>query len=372
MNTRFGRTIRRAGIGTAAFVAASAFAAPAAFAETTSDLELNVQGTTLAGGSAEKIGTFTVANKGPQSATNVGFKIDASGLDKTKVTFSFDGGDCAPVADVWDCQYGGTIDSGEAWDNFFKLTKVGNATGDAGTLKISISHPQDENTANNEQSVNVTLSAAAGVDLAAYADDIYQTTSESESRDSSTPVQPGATSFFWADVVNWGDQASTAIDMSIKLPQGVTFVGSEPDCDYTTGSTETICHYTGEAGAIAAGKYNSYLFEVKVADSVAGPVVLGDGVFQVVDVPAPGPAARAARATPDNVITNQDAAAVPDLDPADNTDEFSAYVAKKDGGQGGGLPVTGTQIGLIAGVGGAAVVGGALLLVASRRRRATI
>ncbi|GIH10110.1 hypothetical protein Rhe02_81770 [Rhizocola hellebori] len=365
MDMRFGRSLRRAGATAAVFFAASAFAAPAAFAaDTTSDLDVQLQGVTLAGGATEKSGSFTVTNNGPQAATNVGFKLDASGLDATKVTFEFDGGDCTEVAKVWDCEYTGTIDAGETWDNWYTIKRIGDATGEVGTLKVTVSHDQDENTDNNSKSAVIELSKTVGVDLVADAEDIYVTNASHEVQHGQA-VQPGAQTEFIMWVGNQGSVTSANQKIWIKLPEHVTFVGSEPDCDYETGDTETTCNYFGSV--LEADDFDKFWFDVKIDESVAGPVVLGGGKVVVVDVQV-APEARAAAAAPTNRASVNNA----DRDVTDNSDEFAAYVAKKDGGQGGGLPVTGVQISLIAGIGGAAVIGGGALLLLSRRRRATV
>ncbi len=365
MDTRFKRSLRRAGATAAVFFAASAFAAPAAFAaDTTSDLDLKLQGVTLANGAAEKTGHFTVTNNGPQSATNVAFKIDASGLTDSMVTFEFDGGGCSPTADVWECEYTGTIDAGETWDEWFKIKRVGDSVGEAGTITITISHDQDENTANNTQTATVNLSKLGGVDLAADAEDIWVTNSEHEVQ-YGQPVQPGAQTQFVAWVGNQGTVDSVNQTIWIKLPEHVTFVGTEDGCDYETGDTETTCHYNGSVLS-ANGDWDLFWFEVKVDENVAGPVVLAGGEIVAADVPEV-PSVSSAASQPGNRIAVDN-----DRDATDNSDQFSAYVAKKEGGQGGGLPVTGVQIGLIAGVGAAAVAGGAVLLLVSRRRKGTI
>jgi hypothetical protein len=369
MNMRFGRSLRRAGATAAVFFAASAFAAPAAFAaDTTSDLDVQLQGVTLAAGATEKSGSFTVTNNGPQAATNVAFKLDASGLDATKVTLEFDAGDCTAAGNVWDCEYNGTIDAGETWDNWFTIKRVGSATGtEAGTLKVTVSHEQDETTENNSASAVVALSKEGGVDLVADAEDIYVTNAEHEVQ-YGQPVQPGAQTEFIMWVGNQGTVDSVNQKIWIKLPEHVTFVGSEEGCDYETGDTETTCEYYGSTLS-ANGDFDLFWFDVKIDESVAGPVVLAGGQVAAADLQQVPSANSASVGKADN----RSAAAVNnDTDVTDNTDEFSAYVAKKDGGQGGGLPVTGVQIGLIAGVGLAAVAGGAALLLVSRRRRTTV
>jgi hypothetical protein len=147
---------------------------PAAFtAGPTSDLDLQVQSVTLAADVAEKIGSFTVANNGPAAAVDVGFVVDAGGRDPAKVTFEFDGGGCTPVAMVWDCEYTGTIDTSETWDERFTIKRLVKTAGPVGSIKVTISHEQDENTTNSSQTAEVVLSAEGGVDLFADAQDIW-------------------------------------------------------------------------------------------------------------------------------------------------------------------------------------------------------
>ena len=72
---------------------------------------------------------------------------------------------------------------------------------------------------------------------------------------------------------------------------------------------------------------------------------------------------------PDNVLEVPESL---DVDPTDNSDEFSVYVSAQSGGGGGGggeLPITGMQVGVIGGVGLAVVIAGVVLLLVGRRRR---
>lgn len=382
MNMRFRRSIRRAGIGATAFFAATAFAAPAAFAaDTTADLELKVQGTTMALGATEKTASFTVANKGPQ-ATEVDFVIDLSGLDKTKVSFSWSGeSECPTVSDVIECSYVNPINPGDTWNEWFKLKRVGDATGPAGTIKVAVESDQDENTENNSKSVEVVLSADSGVDFATYAYDIYGL--DDDGKVSDQPAQPGEVTLFRGYAANYGSKVAQGTRVTIKLPKDVTFTEEEPgDCDFKVGDSTGVCEYKEDVALpYDAGKtypappiYPDYVagfgFRVKISENVTGPVTLTGGEFTVeaIEEVTPGPSVTAPGAKRANAPSANE---LKDIDPSDNTDEFVAYVAGKDGGQGGGLPVTGAQVGLIAGVGLGAVAGGGFLLLMARRRRVT-
>ena len=154
--------------------------------------------------------------------------------------------------------------------------------------------------------------------------------------------------------------------MEIKLPEGVTFVGNEPDCDYTTGSTRTVCTYTGRAGQVAPQSGERFFFEVKISETVAGPVTLGGGVFTVIDEPqASAVSAGSTGVEPENVTSFD----IDDVDITDNASEFNALVAKGSGQ--GGLPVTGVKVAVLAGVGAGVMAIGVALFVLTRRRRVT-
>jgi hypothetical protein len=358
-------TFRRAAVGATAFFAASAFAAPAAFAETTADLEVAFKGTTLTAGSPEKTAFFTVKNNGPQVATDIRFDLDLSNLDGTKVEWHTEGIACDDP-DISDkvkanCKLD-PLDPGSTIDFYFTLTRLGGATGAAGSMTVTVKAPQDQNPANNTATTNVVLSDLAGVDLFAWAWDI----SKEEDAPTGDPVAPGATTFFNAVVLNYGTVASSRLKMEIKLPEGVTFVGNEPDCDYTTGSTRTVCTYTGRAGQVAPQTGERFFFEVKISETVAGPVTLGGGLFTVIDDPqAPAVSARSTGAEPKNVKPFD----INDVDVTDNASEFNALVAKGEGQ--GPLPTTGVDVAVLAGGGVGVLAVGVVLFVVTRRRRIT-
>lgn len=366
------RALYRFGLGAVALIAATAIAAPSASgAETTADLEVAFKGTTLADGVPVKLSLFTVTNNGPEAAQDITFDLDLSGVDSSMVRYWTDGiacqdGDADGI--YTDCQFG-PLDVGESQDYPWFMERVGDAVGSAGTVKVTVKSDQDENATNNTATAPLVLDEQGGVDLATYAWDIYESTDAGPPQQEQTPVEPGATSLLWVDVANWGTEASAALKMDIRLPDGVTFVGSEPDCDYSTGSANTSCTYTGEAGQIMPDSGERYFFQVKVGAAVAGPVTLGGGLVTVTDLPeTPEIRARAA-AAPSTKRTV--AISIADLDPSDNTDEFNAHVAK-GGGQGGGLPVTGARVTMLASVGiGAVVLGGLIFLLTTRRRRTT-
>ncbi|HCT76242.1 MAG TPA: hypothetical protein DGT23_06545 [Micromonosporaceae bacterium] len=380
MNMRFRRSIRRAGIGATAFFAATAFAAPAAFAaDTTADLELKVTGSTLSAGADWKKASFTVLNHGPQSASVIRFQADLTGLDASKVEFDWPY-DCEPESGKLDCVIDVPIAAGEAWDYTFGLKRKSNVAGSAGTLKFEISAPEDQNTANNSKSVEVVLSANGGVDFATFAYDIYGL--DGNGKVSDEPAQPGEVTLFRGFAANYGSKVAKGTRVTIKLPTDVTFTEEEPGyCSFKVGDSTGVCEYkedialpydankTYPAPPIYPDYVAGFGFMVKISENAAGPVTLTGGELTVeaieeVAVETPVPAAGAKRA-------NAPAASeLKDIDPSDNTDEFVAYVAAK-GGQGGGLPVTGAQVGLIAGVGLGAVVGGGFLLLMARRRRVT-
>lgn len=363
------RALQRAAVCTAAVLAATAFTAGAATAaDTSSDLELKVTGTTLALGADGKQITVTVNNLGPDMADGFTVTFDTTALDKTKVSLTLPSG-CSGES----CHSPATMGSSESWDSFFRLDRLAGATGGAGKLKVSVSSAtSDPDLANNSATVDVVLSEVGGVDLLVYAEDVYQTDSEGNITDQ--PVLPGQETLFWALAFNQGTKTAQGSKVSVTLPEGVTFADTEPDCTYSSDNRVATCTYADnvlEPGSLSdPSTWSWYYWPVKVASTVSGPVNLSGGQFTLealaeVDTAPQARGTRPHGAAPRGIEPND----FKDIDPSDNTDGFIVHVGNA-GGQGGGLPVTGDRVALFAGVGGAAVAAGLVLFLASRRRRA--
>ena len=362
---RFGRILARVGIGSITMLAAAAFASPA-YADTTADLEVKFSGATSSPNTDAKFGTVSMINHGPSAASGITLTFDIGDLDSTKVELDTVG--CDVNVDTVECALPPEfiLINGADFDGAMLLTKKPGATGDAGKLTVTISHSgTDPVAANNTVTVNVTIADAGGPDLATLALDVYkQGTDPNEV--AFQPIPPGGTSNLWVFVVNQGDVKANGVKISITLPQHVSFNEAEPDCTHTVGSSTTVCEYDTVV-LDTNGTDESlgfFFFPVKVAADAPGPVALTGGV---VTAEAMGEPVEVPSASPRNFTRTAPKGFV-DVDPTDNTDEFTVFVA---GPTGNGLPQTGVKVGLIAGAGSAVLALGVVLVLAARRRRVT-
>jgi hypothetical protein len=369
MNVRFRRGWVRTGVGAAALLAAGAFAGPA-YADTTADLEIKFVGTTIAPGSDAKFGSFSLVNHGPSAAAGIVLTFDISALDTTKVELDVPPECTGTTTVVCPAPPEFTVKSGEDFDGLWLLIKQPGASGDAGQLTASVSHAgTDPVAANNTVTVDVKIADSGGPDLATAALDVYKDTDDAPGEPGpDQPIPPGGTSNLWVFVINQGDAAANGVKMSITMPEHVSFTEPEPDCTHSVGSSTTTCEYdTVVLTPEGDDSLGIFFFPLKVAASAPGPVVLPGGLVTVEAMQQT--AAAAAGALPRNFtrVTPQD---LKDVDPSDNTDEFSVFVAAPAGGPAPlPLPETGGKVGLIGGAGAAALVLGLVLVLAARRRR---
>jgi hypothetical protein len=149
----------------------------------------------------------------------------------------------------------------------------------------------------------------------------------------------------------------------VAVPAGAEVVAAPTTCDSITENSEGVTHYEpGQAGGtyyrctqpsllfLAGAVFQvEFGFKIKSLDAEAGAVSL--------DATGAEPDAF----TDDNGANDTAAITLAGVAAGDD-----------DGGTGGGLPVTGVQVGAIAGGGAALLVGGAVLLLVTRRRRPAI
>jgi hypothetical protein len=373
MNVR-SRALAFAGAAAVGVVAAGAFAAPALAAGST-DLSLTLNDTTLAATTSGKVGDVTVTNKGAETATGVTITFDLSGLDTDLVELPEPADDACDtegtkiVCGVVDVKPGANLDL-----PFELLRKAG--SGDAGKLTATVSHSAaDPVSGNDSATATVTVSDSSGPDLTVEAPDVPIT------EEGIGTVAPGGQADLYYRVSNYGDEPVQGLKLTIQLPEHVTFVEKEDDCEYTADNRTATCTYA-TFGLIPADDdtdENDKVFSagdfvnlIKVADDAPAPGVLSGGVVTaegIAVVEQPELALRKTTALPEGV----EGAKAKDVDEGDNSDEYSVHVAKAGGGGGGGeLPVTGVQAGLIGGIGLAVVAGGGAMLLVSRRRRVVL
>lgn len=378
MNVRW----RQAGIAAVAAAAFLGFASPAYAADST-DLAVDITGTTIAADASGKFGTLKLKNNGPGALSGVDVTFDISQLTTSKVKLDLPAV-CThePTKIVCGLPDDALPPAGGSIDVDIPFEREAGATGDAGKLTISATHAgTDTDPANNSKTVDVKV-GENGVDLGVIAPDVYQV--DADDQITNKPINPGGESLVWVFVGNQGDATADGIKLAITLPAHVTFTEPEPDCTHTAGATTTTCEYddvtlvpedqdTKEDDDIRSSLW--FFFPVKVAEGAPAPSALTGGVATAdaieIVVPTPDVAkAAAVNTVPRNATEEPPAPEFKDVDPSDNTDGFTVFTAKAGGG--GSLPITGARAGLIGGMGAAALVLGSVLFVLARRRRVVL
>jgi hypothetical protein len=365
------RALAYAGAGAAGLFATGLFAAPALAADE-ADVLVKPLSTKIAVDAGLKFFRFDFKNEGPGVATDTTLSFDLSGLDPKVVDFipedvKVDGvklvkdTDDEIVFEIGDGAPGETLP--------FQLPiilKDGAEKGSAGSFKVSIkSTAPDPDESNNSATIPVEV-VESGPDLTTIAYDVRAEDGE--------PVKPGASApFFWT-VANEGDQTVKGVVLQITLPEHVTFVDEYPACTITPDQRFLTCEDPNVE--IEPGYEIEETIPVKVSADAPGPVTLSGGLLKAaasgVISPELARGAKAAKTLGGFEVVPIDEEPPADVDPADNTAEFSVFVGGTGGGGGGDLPVTGVQAGLIGGVGLAVLAGGGALLLMSRRRKVVL
>lgn len=212
------------------------------------DLEISLVGTTIAEGAPGKFATVEITNQGPGEAADIEIVYDITALDTSKVNLPLV--DCPPDGGVAVCvvldpevlEAGGHITFPDI------LEVVPGATGDAGQITISVSHEgSDPDPSNNEVTADVGI-GESGPDLLVFAPDVrneaHVDTDNLEFQILETPVVPGSDALVLVYVDNQGDQAASGIEVTVNLPEDVTFTLPEEECTHGVGDSVTTCGYT--------------------------------------------------------------------------------------------------------------------------------
>jgi hypothetical protein len=374
--------MKRAGVSALALFAAGTLITlgTPAYADGGSDLALTVSDKKIATDSLGKTFVVKVANKGPDNVGLFDVEFDLSGLDDSKVTVKPLSDGCEATGQKIVCQFEGLDFEKDLTAKIpFTLDHTAGATGDAGSFTVKVVNDTDPDLTNNQATVNVEI-PGNGVDVGVFAFDV---TKLDENGDfTGDPLMPGESSVVFAGIVNQGDKVATGVKVTVQLPEHVTFSEVEEGCNYSSDNRKVSCDYQDMILApekadldvpFAAGAF----FPVTVAAHAPGPVNL-PGTFSAaalgqsdVETGDASTLARRSSKLPSN-IKALNAEDLKDIDLSDNTDDFVVRVAGPSGGEGGGLPVTGVQVGLIGGIGGAVLVTGAVLFMLARRRRVVL
>jgi hypothetical protein len=384
------RTRSTAAGALALFTAATviAFGGPA-HAAGGSNLALSVSDKKIATDSLGKTFSVKVTNNGPDDVGPFDVEFDVSGLDTSKVTFN-------ALPDITGCESTAATTILCSFEGLgfekdltvkipFALDHTPGQTGAAGSFAVKVVDETDPDLSDNEATVHVEI-PGSGVDLGVFALDVSRLDENGDF--TGEPLLPGETSVVFAGIVNQGDKVADGVKVSVKLPEHVTFAEVEEGCSYSADNRTVNCEYG--TMQVAPEKFDptvpfarAAFFPVTVAPDAPGPVNLTGGTFSaaalgVSDVPEGDVSTLAKQAPPklpDNIktLTADD---LKDIDLSDNTDDFVVLVgappASGGGGGEGGLPVTGVQVGLIGGIGGAVLVTGAVLFILARRRRVVL
>lgn len=368
-----------------------------AYAQEEADLAVTFVGSTIAANVDEKVGTTEIRNLGPGTATGVVVTYDISALDTSKVSFTIE--ECAPPD-------GGIIVCGIESDQlaqddrfvfFDPITVLPGATGSAGSITVSITHAgEDPDPSNDSATADVVISDRVDTDLTVLAPDVsgeLVIDEESQSIQTVGDLLPGSETLVLVFVENQGSDAAVGVEVSVTLPEDVSFTVPEPECSHAVGDSSTTCQYStvqlvprsGTEGGPFCDTPDScavFIFPVKVAEDAPSPATLTGASAEAWDMELPiveefGTFSAPAE-SPTASLPTVPEGMLPDVDPTDNVSNFSFRIdGLDDSGSGGGdvgdddgpLPVTGSPVLLISGLGAVLlVVGGALFLVARRRR----
>ncbi|SCL58038.1 LPXTG-motif cell wall anchor domain-containing protein [Micromonospora citrea] len=390
-------------LGAVALLASGAFTAvgtPAHAAGSAADLTVTaVVGTKVAEGTRIKTAYAKVTNNGPGTPSALVVKADTSKVDHYgEVAFlpAAEGcsGEGAAKPVLWTCvvpeeQIPGP---GETLELPIVMIKRVPDVDEPYTapVTLTVESPDDTTADNNSATVQIEISKESGVDLGVVVPDVTRQLAFDDVLKENPPTEalnPGDATTVLAFIENQGDRIADGLDLKIALPKGVTFDDGiqVKECEYAADLRSADCR----AGLLqlAPGEGVLGAFPVEVAAGVKAPVSLTGGE---VSLRARGELA----ATEANLARKRSslpsflhrpagsrAAQAGDVDPTDNRDDFAVVVAAagtggggQDGGDedGGPLPVTGAQTGLVVGIGGAVLVAGAAMFLSARRRRVVL
>lgn len=351
--------------------AAGVLAAPAAAAKT-NDLGIKVTGTTIAANQTVKAGKALMSSKGPDATDWAWWTFDLTQLDTSKVELRVmrpEDEPCLGTPTKLDCPYGWRVATGYEVDQPFELRPIGDATGDAGTLTVSVWHDPrygfvDPDPSDNTTTVAVTIAAGSGPNLNVSMGDVWAYVGEEAFREYA--------------VENDGDEPVAGFRATITLPRHVTFStrGRPEACEYSPDSRVAMCAYPDlpmiprEQDKQNDDIYSGYnLPPIRMLVDRAAPVGAElKGAITVEGIVASPERALAAAASLPAGVSGLRAG---EIDASDNRDDFVIRTQKRGGTGGGSLPVTGGPVGLVTAIGGGALAVGIGLTLLIRRRKVT-
>src|SRR5947207_10108233 len=276
------------------------------------DLSVHVPGPQVAVGADEKTIRVDVTNHGPGDVKHGKVSFSTADVPDSVTVDLPTGPGCDKqvtklVCDLDELRAGGHDSS---FAVFLKQNKPDLDAGPVGTLTVSVSSElTDPDAANNTETVQLEL-VPAGVDLTTFGADIT--------------LDPGKTDLLPFAVSNQGTQGTANTDVSIKLPDFVTFTGGVTGCDFSQHNSAVVCHFTG----LAAGETGADALQVKLAADAPGPVALTGGSIGAAGEPAddtPSPALRAQAAKPHKVFSKNKPVKPLTSKPGEDTFNFTVF-----------------------------------------------
>lgn len=324
-----------------------------------------------------------VTNHGGAAATGVKFTVDLSGLKTGKVGYVVPAG-CASAAaaHTFTCALDDLAAGSDHTFGVPLFSTGGEGDGGSFTVKVTSSSPEAES-ADNEATVDVTVDDE-GYDLLAWAQDVHSgvTVDGDDAGESNLPpVAPGGTApLDWA-VYNYGSRMAVGIGYVVTLPAGVSFASRPSDCAEIPALNAIACEASDVA--LKPGQVYTAPITVKVAAGVTAKV-LRPGTVTALALKDIGAGEEAPGATAGRPATAAQRKSFGEVDEADDFALFEVFVGLASttpttpptggtgggGTAGGGLPVTGDNVGLFVAIGGGLLVAGLGLFLLGRRRRA--
>ncbi|WP_172899094.1 COG1361 family protein [Micromonospora coriariae] len=381
-------------------------AASASAAQAGMDLTVDLAGATIPLGVPNKTLHLKISNQGDETPTATTVRVDPSELDDPaaqRVTLWPTGGmgECDGDTTGWYCsllpdQLPGPGETVE----IPVIATVQTKEPLKGRIKVTLEvKPDDTNPADNTKWFPVEVVDHPEADLSVLAPDVTQSVRIGAGGriEPTGTLNPGETGAVRYTIANQGLKPVSGVKVKLRLPEDVTFTKPPDGCVLGDARRSAVCTYDrltlipadqdtdpNDKLHSAVGLYNL----VTVSASVKAPVTLRDGTVQVEglsDQPSDG-----SDLTGIELPANAVAVRAADVDNSDNQDGFAVVLVAKssgggdggggdgggdgDGGGGdggdGGLPITGPQAGLTAGIGLVMLAGGGMLLLITRRRRA--
>jgi hypothetical protein len=368
-------------LGAVALVAAGGLAVTAlpAGAAPGVDLALAVQSGVVASGSAGKPFTAKITNLGDTKSEGFSFLIETTSVypERARVDLpdEFDEFcETQPQVKKIICEFGNVLVRGDSLEIPILVTPVsGGGTGEAGSFAVTVISDQDTNMRNNSVGVQLGVSAP-GVDIVVWAEDVVAGRDDETGEAKRLP--PGSTGSLLFGLANGGSLAADGIELTLRLPEHVTFVTTPEGCTITADKRQATCSEPDLQ--LPANRFLEGTVDVRVAADAPQSVELTGSVegraLGVDDSPADS--RRSISGQPGWLKAAQNDFDPKEVDNHDNSDAFAVLVGATTGGggggDGGGLPTTGPKAVVIGGIGAAVLVAGVVLLVVARRRRVVL